>query len=188
MTTEAPPQENGPEGLLTAEDLERALPSAVEIPDDMALRFLDSGEELYSLQGLTEEDLEALYTLGNNLYEAQTYGEAREIFEQLCLLNGSDPRFWFALGCSLQPLGRHEEALAAFAMAQSHEEENPLPAYQAYECHLALGDIATAAKALLLTVALAEGSSEHASLAKRAATLLEELDTPRVASTSSADA
>lgn len=188
MTTEASPQETEHESLITAEDLERALPSASEIPDDLALRFLDSGEELYSLQGLTVEDLEALYILGNNLYEAQAYGEARELFEQLCLLNGSDPRFWFALGCTLQPLGRHGEALAAYSMTQSLEESNPLPAYQAHECHLALGDISTAANALRLTIAVAEGSPEHAALAHRAEILLNELENPAQESTSSSRA
>jgi type III secretion system low calcium response chaperone LcrH/SycD len=160
-----------------SEELATMLPGAETLPDEIANRFLKGGESIYKLEGLAKEDLEALYVLGSNFYEAQAYGEAREVFEQLCLLDDSDPKYWFALGGALQQVGRHEEALAAFSICQSIEPINPLPAYHAHECHLSLGDPSTASKALRLVLALTAGPDGDARLAARATTLLGELET-----------
>lgn len=165
-----------------SEELAALLPGAANLTDEIANRFLKEGEQLYKLEGLAKEDLEALYVLGINFYEAQAYGEAREVFEQLCLLDDADPRYWFALGGALQQASRPEEALTAYSVCQSIEPENPLPAYHAHECHLSLGDPSTATKALRLVLALTAGPDGDSKLAARATTLLAELESlPRAA-------
>lgn len=159
-----------------SEELASILPGAANLSDEIANRFLKDGESLYKLEGLAKEDLEALYVLGSNFYEAQAYGEARQVFEQLCLLDDSDPRYWFALGGALQQVGLPEEALTAYSVCQSIEPDNPLPAFHAHECHLSLGDQATAADALRLVLAMTSDSDGDARLASRASTLLAGLE------------
>jgi transloator len=115
-----------------------------------ALDVLAAGAGLKDLRGLSEEDLEAVYAIGFNLYSHGKYAEAEPLFQFACLYGNTQPHYWLALGNCRLMLTKYEAAIDAFGFAYLYDSDNAWPVIQAATCHLALGDKKNAKDALEL--------------------------------------
>lgn len=97
---------------------------------------------------LSDEDVERFYAYGFAHYGTGSWNEAADIFRVLCTRRPLEPRFWFALGATLQEAGSYHDALHSWAMAALLKKEDPYPHFHAAECCFSLQLSQEAAKAL----------------------------------------
>ncbi|OZG72687.1 CesD/SycD/LcrH family type III secretion system chaperone [Hahella sp. CCB-MM4] len=96
---------------------------------------------LGDIKGISDRELEAVYTVAYNLYRQNRNGESEKLFRFLCLYSHLDKRFWMGLGACLQQQQKYEEAVQAYSYMAVLDVENPHPPLHAAYCYLALHDL-----------------------------------------------
>jgi type III secretion system low calcium response chaperone LcrH/SycD len=124
---------------------------------DDNVKAILGGLTLADVKGVTPRQMEGLYALGYQLYQAGD-PKAEAIFAVLCLLNHQDKRFWLGLGGTRQRLGKPAEAAQAYGMAAMQDLLDPVPPLYAGLCFLSLHDKDNAASAMR-QAALAAGDN-----------------------------
>jgi type III secretion system low calcium response chaperone LcrH/SycD len=125
--------------------------------------------------GLTNTDLEALYSVAYNMYGAGKYQDSVRMFGILGLLDPMDYRFIFGAASSAHMLGQYVLAAMQYQLAAAMDSENPTPMLHTAECLLAVKDKAGAKRALEYTMERSQGKDEYATLRARAEAILENL-------------
>lgn len=97
---------------------------------------------------LSEDEVERFYAFGFAHYGSGNWDRAADVFRVLCTRRPMEPKFWFALGATLQEAGSYQEALHSWAMAALLKKEDPYPHFHAAECCISLQLAIDAAKAL----------------------------------------
>ncbi len=110
---------------------------------------------------MPEEEVEKFYAYGFAHYGSGHWSEAADVFRVLCTRRPLEPRFWFALGATLQEAGSYFDALHSWAMAALLKHEDPYPHFHAAECCLSLHMTQDAAKALTESEARIQGEPSH---------------------------
>lgn len=110
---------------------------------------------------LSEEEVERFYAYGFAQYNSGNWAEATDVFRLLCTRRPLEPRFWFALGATLQEAGVYQDALHSWAMAALLKKEDPYPHFHAAECCFSLHWADDAAKALDESEARIKNESIH---------------------------
>lgn len=108
-----------------------------------------------------EEDVERFYAFGFAHYGSGHWNEAADVFRVLCTKRPLEPKFWFALGATLQEAGSYQDALYSWAMAALLKTEDPYPHFHAAECCLSLNMTKDAAAALQETVIRLQKEPDH---------------------------
>lgn len=146
------------------------------IPPDKfeeAIDFLfNQGGTLAQIRGLTDEDLEGLYSIGYSEYGQKNYERAESMFQFLCMFDHLKPKFWLGLGMSRQKLGKYEAAVQALVLAALHDVNDPRAPLLAGECLMALGKLDNAERALATAAHLAAQDEQHVKLKSHAEALL----------------
>lgn len=93
-------------------------------------------------------DTQALPLLGVILLRRQAHEEAAGIFERLARMAPATASHWINLGSALRALGRHDEALAAYARAGALGERSPDFLFNVGLLHIDRGDFEAARKLL----------------------------------------
>lgn len=115
---------------------------------------------------LSEEEVEKFYAYGFAHYGTGSWCEAADVFRVLCTRRPLEPRFWFALGATLQEAGSYHDALHSWAMAALLKKEDPYPHFHAAECCFSLQMAQDAARALLESETRIQSESTHPLKAK----------------------
>ena len=116
---------------------------------EAARAFVKDGATLKEARGITNEELEAVYSLGFGYYSTGRFDDAQKLFQFLVLFDHLNTKYWFALGAVQQAQKDYQKAIASYGYSSFLDLENPKPQYHAAECYLALGDKANAASAVL---------------------------------------
>ena len=114
-----------------------------------AARAFANGATMKEVRGITNDELEAVYSLGFSYYNTGKFEDAQKLFEFLVLFDHLNTKYWFALGAVQQARKDWQKAIASYGYSSFLDLENPKPQYHAAECYLALGDKASAASAIL---------------------------------------
>ena len=117
--------------------------------EEAANRFVKDNATLKEVRGITNDELEAVYSLGFGYYSAGRYADAQKLFEFLVLFDHLNNKYWFALGAVQQAQRDYEKAITSYGYSSFLDLENPKPQYHAAECFLAMGDKPNAASAIL---------------------------------------
>ncbi len=123
------------------------------------------------------QQIEALYTLGYQLYQAGRFDDARSVFLFLIFLDGNQVRFIMAYGKTLQQLGRFGEAVASYAMAHALRPTDAQSLLLAAQCMVAQGDAEDARDLLQDAVEISHAAGDTG-LAARAEQLAAVLSQP----------
>jgi type III secretion system low calcium response chaperone LcrH/SycD len=99
-------------------------------------------------KALSDVDVEKYYAYGFAHYGTGNWTEAADVFRILCTRRPLEPRFWFALGATLQEAGSYHDALHSWAMAALLKKNDPYPHFHAAECCFSLKMEEDASKAL----------------------------------------
>ena len=116
--------------------------------EDAAKAFV-KGATMKEVRGITNEELESVYSLGFGYYNTGKFEDAQKLFEFLVLFDHLSTKYWFALGAVQQARKDYQKAIASYGYSSFLDLENPKPQYHAAECYLALGDKANAASAIM---------------------------------------
>ena len=103
---------------------------------------------LKQVKGVTNGELEAVYSLAFGYYRTGKYDEALKLFQFLVLFDHLNAKFWFGLGATQQAVKDYQGAVASYGYCSFLNLENPKPQYHAAECFLAIGDKRNAASSL----------------------------------------
>lgn len=121
---------------LTAEKIEEA-----------AKNFMNLGT-VRETKGITDAEMEAMYSLGFSFYQTGRYDDAEKVFRFLVLFDHLSAKYWTSLGAVLKMKKMYTEAVSAFSFGSFLDLANPKPQFFAAECFLALGDKENALSAL----------------------------------------
>jgi type III secretion system low calcium response chaperone LcrH/SycD len=121
---------------LTAEKIEQAAKSLAEMGT------------VRELKGITDAEMEAIYSLGYSFYTTGRYDDAEKVFRFLVLFDHLNAKYWTGLGAGQQVKKLYGDAVTSYGYASFLDLENPKPQYFAAECFIALGDKVNAASAL----------------------------------------
>ncbi len=105
-----------------------------------ATRTIMNGEPLKMAKGISDEQLNAVYSLAYSYYTTGKYDEALKLFKFLVLFDHLSQKYWTGLGSTHQMMKSYDEAIAAYAQAALLDLSNPKPMYYAALCYLAKGD------------------------------------------------
>ena len=103
---------------------------------------------LKQLKGVTNDELEAVYSLAFGYYQTGKYDEAHKLFQFLVLFDHLNAKYWFGLGATQQALKDYQNAAVSYGYCSFLKLDNPKPQLHAAECFLALGDKRNAASSL----------------------------------------
>ncbi len=109
-----------------------------------AAEVLSGKTTLREVKGLTDVQMEMLYSAGYALYQAGRCKDAVDVFQILCLYDPYVARHWLGLAGSLERLGRFVPAAVAYRMLLGIEPENVEALVHGAEMELAAGDARSA--------------------------------------------
>ena len=126
---------------------------STEITNDMiaeaAQKFATGFATMRELKGITKAEMEAVYSVGFNMYRTGRYDDAEKIFRFLVLFDHLEPKYWMGVGAIQQVRKDYQGAIASYGYASFLDLKNPKPQLHAAECFLAMGDKVNAASALI---------------------------------------
>lgn len=126
---------------------------STEITNDMiaeaAQKFATGFATMRELKGITKAEMEAVYSVGFNMYRTGRYDDAEKIFRFLVLFDHLEPKYWMGVGAIQQVRKDYQGAIASYGYASFLDLRNPKPQLHAAECFLAMGDKVNAASALI---------------------------------------
>jgi len=122
---------------------------AIEQQIQAAAKQFAAGATLKEVKGISNEELESVYSLGFSYYRTGKFEDAQKLFEFLVLFDHLNTKYWFALGAVQQAQKQFQKAIASYGYSSFLDLENPKPQYHAAECFLALGDKTNAASAIM---------------------------------------
>ena len=150
--------------MTETEELERLSEHTVDL--------LANGATLKAIKGYTDEEFEALYTLGYNLYNQGKFAEAMQAFGFLLMHDQLERRYYKAFGSCLQMLKRYEEAVRNYSMASVLDLTDPEPTFHTAECMVALGMPTEAMEALDLVVRQTHDKADYKVMHERAQAMI----------------
>ena len=82
---------------------------------------------LKQVKGVTNGELEAVYSLAFGYYRTGKYDEALKLFQFLVLFDHLNAKFWFGLGATQQAIKDYQGAVASYGYCSFLNLENPKP-------------------------------------------------------------
>lgn len=137
--------------------------------------FLANQKTFKDLRGITDKEMEAIYSTAYNFYSHGKFDRAKNIFLALTQLDNSKPKYWVGLGASRQMLKEYQPAIEAYGLAMLFDTKDPKPVFYASGCFMKLNENDMAMKALDTAIEIAGKNPEHKDLRNQAENLLEGL-------------
>lgn len=123
-------------------------PNADAAGDIEVLRqFFSRGGSAWMLTDIDRKDLDTLYAYATQLFDANQWQAAHNVYSILVRVDHWCFDYWLALGFTCQRLGSHDEAVFCFARAGTIRLDDPRPPYFTGISCLALGSGEAAGKA-----------------------------------------
>ena len=102
--------------------------------------LIERGATLKQLKGVTNAELEAVYSLAFGYYRTGKFDEALKLFQFLVLFDHLNQKFWMGLGAVQQVLKDYQSAVTSYGYCSFLKLDNPKPQLHAADCFLAIGD------------------------------------------------
>ena len=110
--------------------------------------FIKDGATMKQLKGISNEELEAVYSLAFGYYRTGRFEDAFKLFQFLVLFDHLNAKYWFGLGAVQQAMKDFGNAVVSYGYSSFLNLKNPKPQFHAAECFLALGDRTNALSSL----------------------------------------
>ncbi len=115
--------------------------------EEIANRFLTQGATFKEVKGISDEELEAVYAVGHNLFTTGRHEDAENAFRLLCFLDHLNKKYWLGLGACRRARKDYRGAIDAFGLAGVLDLHDARAAIQSGECHILLGNKSAAISA-----------------------------------------
>ena len=143
--------------------------------EDMLLNFFGEGGTFKDLKNLSDDAMEAIYSLAYNLYQSGKYEEAKKIFQFLCFYDHFNRKYYLGLGACQQMQKQYDSAIEIFSFATLLDSDDPRAMMYIGDCHMAKGDKEKAQISYETCIEWAGDSAEYAKDLERAKNMLENL-------------
>lgn len=127
--------------------------------NEMLTELSASTTTVAHMKGVSNAELEAVYTVGYGYYTSGKFDEAEKIFKFLTIFSHITPKYWLALGGVRQAKRNFADAIQAYSMAAMFDVERPKPHYFAAECALAMGDLDSAESGVVTLLEVAKAGT-----------------------------
>lgn len=131
-----------------------------DIIAETAKKLIEDVTTVRDLKGITDGEMEAVYSLGFNFYNTGRIEDAEKVFKFLVLFDHMNPKYWTGMGAVQQVKREYEAAVTSYGFASFLDLENPKPQFHAAECYLAMGDRTNAISALAALAKFAPDTEE----------------------------
>jgi len=102
---------------------------------------MDGKADIATIAGISDNELEAVYTVAHGFYTNGQYGDALDVFRFLCMHRHMDARYWFGLGAAAQMQEQHSIAVHAYRTCLMLNLEDAQPPLRAAECYSIMGEL-----------------------------------------------
>ncbi len=112
--------------------------------DDMMAEYFSRGGTFKELKNLSDESMEAIYSVAYNLYHGGRYDEAKKVFQFLCFYDHYNQKYFLGLGACQMMEQDFETAIELFSFASSLDIDDPRAMLCIGDCNMAMGRPAAA--------------------------------------------
>ncbi|MBF0318680.1 MAG: SycD/LcrH family type III secretion system chaperone [Nitrospirae bacterium] len=126
--------------------------------------------------GMSDDQMEAMYAIAYNLYQSGKYDEAVKVFLVLAINNPFLPKYWKGMGASLQMSKKYCPAVYAYTTAGSLDVKDPEVYLHLSECTIALGRKEESISTLKTAIEKSAANPAYEHIATRAQALLSTID------------
>ena len=137
--------------------------------------FFGKGGAFKDLKGMSDEAMEAIYSVAYNLYQGGKYEEAQKVFQFLCFYDHFNRKYFMGLGACQQMMKQYEQAIEIFSFVTVLDSDDPRPLIYVGDCYIAMGEKDNARYAYETALEWAEDNGEFAEERTRAETMLNNL-------------
>ncbi|MCK5893907.1 MAG: SycD/LcrH family type III secretion system chaperone [Endozoicomonadaceae bacterium] len=128
--------------------------------EEMLEEFVSRGGLFKDLKDMSDESMEAVYSVAYNLYEAGKYDDAIKVFQFLCFYDHLNKKYFIGLGACLRMQEKYDKAIKVFGCACALDTSDPQAVMYIGDCLLAAGDVEAAALAYEAAIEWAEDGDE----------------------------
>ncbi|WP_419532979.1 SycD/LcrH family type III secretion system chaperone [Endozoicomonas sp.] len=143
--------------------------------ENMLLDFFGKGGTFKDLKNMSDDAMEAIYSVAYNLYQGGKYEEAQKVFQFLCFYDHFNRKYFLGLGACQQMQKQYDNAIEIFSFATILDSDDPRPMLYIGDCHMAKGDKEKARVAYETSIEWAGDSADYAQDLERAKNMLENL-------------
>ncbi len=144
--------------------------------DNQLLDFFGNGGTFKDLKDMSDDAMEAIYSVAYNLYQGGKYLEAQKVFQFLCFYDHFNRKYFLGLGACQQMLKQYDKAIEIFSFTTILDSDDPRPMLYIGDCHMAKGDKDSARIAYETSLEWASDSEEYAQDIERVKIMLENLE------------
>ena len=155
------------------EDIQQASSEELE---DMLIEFFGKGGTFKDLKNMSDDAMEAIYSVAYNLYQGGKYEESQKVFQFLCFYDHFNRKYFMGLGACQQMQKQYENAIEIFTFATVLDEHDPRPMIYIGDCHLAMGDKEKARMSYEAAIEWAADTSDYEEEKQRAADMLANME------------
>lgn len=167
------------ESEFTEADIRAALVRTGRVPEgdpegvgDIIVGMMNGDLALRDVQGLTDEQLEAVYATAYNNFKVGNTEKADQLMNFVCLFEPRVAKYWTGLGAVRMAQENYDGAAFAYGMAATLDIDAPRPPFRIAEVLMAKGDKENAKEALELAIENAGDDEKFADIRERAQALL----------------
>lgn len=125
--------------------------------------------------GLSNKDVNELYTKAYHLYNTGKYSEAIHLFRVLVMGDQSEPKYIMGMAACNHLMKEYKEASRGYTLASLLDPDNPIPYYHLADCSIHLKDPFAAMIFLEMTIKRAGKKEEYKAIKERSILALEGL-------------
>ncbi|WP_299731955.1 SycD/LcrH family type III secretion system chaperone [uncultured Endozoicomonas sp.] len=144
--------------------------------EDELMGFFSKGGTFKDLKDVSDDAMEAIYSVAYNLYQSGKYDEAQQIFQFLCFYDHFNRKYFMGLGACQQMKKEFDKAIEVFSFATLLDSDDPRPMIYIGDCHMGKGDKEKAKIAYETSMDWAGESTDYAQDIERAKNMLENLE------------
>ncbi len=140
--------------------------------DEAVMDHFIQGGTFKDLQKMSDESMEAIYSVAYSLYQSGKYDEAVQIFQFLCFYDHFNKKYFLGLGACQQMLKKYDSAIEIFTLATVLDADDPRAMVYLGDCYLATGRQEKAREAYEKAIEWAGSRAKYAGEKERAETML----------------
>lgn len=144
-----------------------------EMIAETAKKLVEDVTTVRDLKGITDGEMEAIYSLGFNFYNTGRIDDAEKVFKFLVMFDHMNPKYWIGMGAIQQVKRNFAGAVTSYGFASFLDLRDPKPQFHAAECYVALGDKENALSALAALKEFSPKETERGRLYREKAESLE---------------
>lgn len=139
---------------------------------EKAMSVVNGEMQLKDIKGITDEEMEAAYANGYNMFRAGSYEKAEEMFMFLGTFDNGVKKYWTALGACRFNMKNYMGALMAYTQAALLDVDDPELLIKVAQCRLSLGQKDAAIGGLEAAIEFAGDKPQRAGAREKAEAIL----------------